>query len=217
MLRKGMYPDVKDKPPTTPGYDMVGIVDATGPGATCFVPGDRVADLTTIGACNLRHLERIRDRAMHGIGAGHMRDMTSVVTGIFLPMWHVLTLHADGQDQHLARQDLVPAVLLGSAAPRRSGRMADRVRHRVRPRASQDPLSWERRPFSEGLSTLRPRPEPGCVGCWNANRPGWSAWRWRTKRPVLFSPSCRRRKLTTRPENSRRSIRAPHQMRGQST
>lgn len=50
MIRKGMYPDVKDKPPFTPGYDMVGIVDATGPGATRFTPGDRVADLTTIGA-----------------------------------------------------------------------------------------------------------------------------------------------------------------------
>ena len=50
MIRKGMYPDVKDKPPFTPGYDMVGIVDATGPGATRFKPGDRVADLTTIGA-----------------------------------------------------------------------------------------------------------------------------------------------------------------------
>ncbi|MBS0123277.1 medium chain dehydrogenase/reductase family protein [Thetidibacter halocola] len=50
MIRKGMYPDVKDKPPFTPGYDMVGIVDATGPGATRFKPGERVADLTTIGA-----------------------------------------------------------------------------------------------------------------------------------------------------------------------
>lgn len=50
MIRKGMYPDVKDKPPFTPGYDMVGIVDATGPSATRFTPGDRVADLTTIGA-----------------------------------------------------------------------------------------------------------------------------------------------------------------------
>lgn len=50
MIRKGMYPDVKDKPPFTPGYDMVGIVDATGAGATRFRPGDRVADLTTIGA-----------------------------------------------------------------------------------------------------------------------------------------------------------------------
>ncbi len=50
MIRKGMYPDVKDKPPFTPGYDMVGIVDATGPQTVRFKPGDRVADLTTIGA-----------------------------------------------------------------------------------------------------------------------------------------------------------------------
>src|SRR6056297_882530 len=50
MIRKGMYPDVKDKPPFTPGYDMVGVVDATGPGATRYKLGDRVADLTTIGA-----------------------------------------------------------------------------------------------------------------------------------------------------------------------
>ncbi|MEX5728633.1 NADPH:quinone reductase-like Zn-dependent oxidoreductase [Rhodovulum iodosum] len=50
MIRKGMYPDVKEKPPLTLGYDMVGIVDATGPGAARFKPGDRVADLTTIGA-----------------------------------------------------------------------------------------------------------------------------------------------------------------------
>jgi len=32
---------------------------------------------------------RLRDRAMHGAGVGHMREMTSVVTGIFLPMWRV--------------------------------------------------------------------------------------------------------------------------------
>lgn len=31
MVREGMYPDVKDKPPFIPGYDMAGIVDATGP------------------------------------------------------------------------------------------------------------------------------------------------------------------------------------------
>jgi NADPH:quinone reductase-like Zn-dependent oxidoreductase len=50
MIRKGMYPDIKEKPPFTPGYDLVGIVDAVGAGATRFRPGDRVADLTTIGA-----------------------------------------------------------------------------------------------------------------------------------------------------------------------
>lgn len=50
MIRKGMYPDVKEKPPFTPGYDLVGVVDATAPDATRFRRGDRVADLTTIGA-----------------------------------------------------------------------------------------------------------------------------------------------------------------------
>lgn len=50
MIRKGMYPYVKSKPPFVPGYDLVGVVDKAGPGATRFRPGDRVADLTTLGA-----------------------------------------------------------------------------------------------------------------------------------------------------------------------
>jgi len=50
MIRKGMYPDVKEKPPVALGYDMVGVIDAAGPGATRFRRGERVADLTTIGA-----------------------------------------------------------------------------------------------------------------------------------------------------------------------
>ncbi|WP_112323410.1 medium chain dehydrogenase/reductase family protein [Oceanibium sediminis] len=50
IIRKGLYRDVKEKPPFTPGYDLVGVVDAVGPKATRFRPGDRVADLTTIGA-----------------------------------------------------------------------------------------------------------------------------------------------------------------------
>ncbi len=32
---------------------------------------------------------RLRDRAMHGLGVGQTRDMRSVVTGIFLPVWRV--------------------------------------------------------------------------------------------------------------------------------
>ncbi|PWJ20313.1 medium chain dehydrogenase/reductase family protein [Jannaschia seohaensis] len=50
MIRKGMYPDVTEKPPFVLGYDMVGVVDALGPEASRFALGDRVADLTTIGA-----------------------------------------------------------------------------------------------------------------------------------------------------------------------
>jgi NADPH:quinone reductase-like Zn-dependent oxidoreductase len=50
MIRKGMYPDVKEKPPFVPGYDLVGLVDALGSGVEGWSVGDRVADLTTIGA-----------------------------------------------------------------------------------------------------------------------------------------------------------------------
>jgi NADPH:quinone reductase-like Zn-dependent oxidoreductase len=50
MIRKGMYPDVKEKPPFVPGYDMVGVVDALGDGTSRFAPGQIVADLTVLGA-----------------------------------------------------------------------------------------------------------------------------------------------------------------------
>ncbi|MDX1378762.1 MAG: medium chain dehydrogenase/reductase family protein [Anaerolineales bacterium] len=50
MIRKGKYPDVKKKPPFSPGYDMVGIVEKLGKEAAQFQIGQRVADLTIIGA-----------------------------------------------------------------------------------------------------------------------------------------------------------------------
>ncbi len=39
LIRKGAYPDVKEKPPFSPGYDMVGVVDKLGAGATRFQVG----------------------------------------------------------------------------------------------------------------------------------------------------------------------------------
>jgi NADPH2:quinone reductase len=50
LIRRGIYPDVKEKPPITPGYDMVGIVDKLGDGVTDFTEGQKVAELTVIGA-----------------------------------------------------------------------------------------------------------------------------------------------------------------------
>jgi NADPH:quinone reductase-like Zn-dependent oxidoreductase len=43
-------PDVKDKPPFSPGYDVVGVVEKLGDGVTRFIVGQRVADLTVVGA-----------------------------------------------------------------------------------------------------------------------------------------------------------------------
>jgi NADPH:quinone reductase-like Zn-dependent oxidoreductase len=50
MIRQGQYPDVKTKPPFSPGYDMVGVVDKTGKGTGKFKVSDIVADMTVIGA-----------------------------------------------------------------------------------------------------------------------------------------------------------------------
>jgi NADPH:quinone reductase-like Zn-dependent oxidoreductase len=50
IIRKGIYPDLKEKPPFTPGYDVVGEITAIGPGVTGFSIGDRVADMTMIGS-----------------------------------------------------------------------------------------------------------------------------------------------------------------------
>jgi len=50
MVRKGIYFGMKEKPPFSPGYDMVGIIDKTGPGTSKFKIGDKVADLTVTGS-----------------------------------------------------------------------------------------------------------------------------------------------------------------------
>lgn len=50
IIRKGNYPDLKEKPPFVPGYDVVGAIDAIGPGVTGLAIGQRVADLTMTGS-----------------------------------------------------------------------------------------------------------------------------------------------------------------------
>ena len=48
MMRNGVYPR-QPKPPFTPGYDVVGIVDQAGDGAVQYRPGQRVAALLIHG------------------------------------------------------------------------------------------------------------------------------------------------------------------------
>ena len=49
QLRAGAYLGVP-KPPFTPGYDLVGVVEELGPGCTRLREGDRIASLTVWGA-----------------------------------------------------------------------------------------------------------------------------------------------------------------------
>ena len=50
MVRKGIYYDLKKKPPFSPGYDLVGMVDKLGADVTKLKVGQVVADLTVSGA-----------------------------------------------------------------------------------------------------------------------------------------------------------------------
>lgn len=50
LIRRGIYPDVKQKPPITLGYDMIGVVDKVGDGVRHLAIGDKVAELTILGS-----------------------------------------------------------------------------------------------------------------------------------------------------------------------
>ena len=50
ILRRGRYAAYTGGLPLTPGYDVVGTVDAIGAGVTAVAIGDRVADMPVSGA-----------------------------------------------------------------------------------------------------------------------------------------------------------------------
>ena len=49
FIRRGRYPDFKGPLPFTPGYELVGVVEKTGPGVSAPRTGELVADLCVVG------------------------------------------------------------------------------------------------------------------------------------------------------------------------
>jgi len=49
FIRRGRYPDFKGPLPFTPGYELVGVIEKTGPGVTAPREGELVADLCVVG------------------------------------------------------------------------------------------------------------------------------------------------------------------------
>jgi len=49
FIRRGRYPDFKGPLPFTPGYEIVGVVEKTGPGVAAPREGQMVADLCVVG------------------------------------------------------------------------------------------------------------------------------------------------------------------------
>ncbi len=61
LIRRNLYPVLKLRLPLTLGYDLIGRIDAVGPGVTRWQLGDRVADLTQVGG-NATHVVRPAER-----------------------------------------------------------------------------------------------------------------------------------------------------------
>src|SRR5271167_1417927 len=49
FIRRGRYPDFKGPLPFTPGYELVGLVEKTGPGVAKPREGQMIADLCVVG------------------------------------------------------------------------------------------------------------------------------------------------------------------------
>ena len=95
LLRKGRYPDLKDKPPLVLGYDLVGEVVKVGPDVASPSIGQRVADLTVTGSyAQYRTLKA--DRVVIVDGA---LDPTEATTLVLSWMTAYQLLHRDARVQ----------------------------------------------------------------------------------------------------------------------
>src|SRR4029453_4351485 len=88
QLRAGTYRAVP-KPPFTPGYDLVGVVEELGPGCTRLREGDRIAALTVWGA----DAERVCVLEANAVAVPEELDRAEVVSLVLTYMTAYQLLH----------------------------------------------------------------------------------------------------------------------------
>jgi len=88
MLRAGSYLGVP-KPPFTPGYELVGVVEERGPGCSRFRVGDRIGTLTVWGA----DAERVCVLEANAVEVPEDRDPAEVMSLLFTHMTAYQLLH----------------------------------------------------------------------------------------------------------------------------
>ena len=88
MLRAGSYLGVP-KPPFTPGYELVGVVDELGPGCTRLCVGDRVGALTVWGA----DAERVCVLEANAVEVPEDVDPAQILSLVFTHMTAYQLLH----------------------------------------------------------------------------------------------------------------------------
>ena len=127
LLRAGVYLG-GPKPPFTPGYELVGVVDELGPGCSRLREGDRVAALTVWGA----DAERVCVPEAHAVEVPDDLDPGEVVSLVLPYMTAYQLLHRVAR---VKRGDRLPERRFpgaGARAPReRCRRCARRARRRA--------------------------------------------------------------------------------------
>ena len=96
VMRQGLYPGVKA--PVTPGYDLIGRIEALGDGVTGFTVGQRVAALTVTGSyASRRNVEaRWLVPAPEGVDAAAL--VAAVLNGLTAwQMFHRVAVAAPGE------------------------------------------------------------------------------------------------------------------------
>jgi NADPH:quinone reductase-like Zn-dependent oxidoreductase len=88
MLRAGTYLGVP-KPPFTPGYELVGVVEALGPGCSRLQVGDRVGSLTVWGA----DAERVCVLEENAVEVPEDLDPGEILSLVFIYMTAYQLLH----------------------------------------------------------------------------------------------------------------------------
>src|SRR5690349_13570253 len=89
QLRAGTYIAGGPKPPFTPGYELVGVVEELGPGCTRLRVGDRVGALTVWGA----NAERVCVPEAYAVEVPEELDPAEVVSLVFTYMTAYQVLH----------------------------------------------------------------------------------------------------------------------------
>lgn len=88
LLRAGAYLGVP-RPPFTPGYEVVGVVEELGPGCTRLRLGDRIASLTVWGG----YAERVCVREADAVEVPHDLDPAQLTTLVLTYMTAYQLLH----------------------------------------------------------------------------------------------------------------------------
>src|SRR5438045_7455238 len=95
QLRAGTYIPGGPKPPFTPGYELVGVVEELGPGCSRLRAGDRIGALTVWGA----DAERVCVPEKYAVEVPEDLDPAEVVSLIFPYMTAYQMLHRTARVQ----------------------------------------------------------------------------------------------------------------------